>query len=513
MQINAGHSGVADNSLVLNGTLRVNGTVTSPTAVTGNGTAIIDGGNLSGSGSPLQITGASIGFTILNGGTLDVTTPGAGDSFTFGAVTTVNNILIMPSFAGTVTSKISGFGAGDLINVGTSGSNSITANGDGSYTITYGAVTLTDVVLAAGTSSSSVQFNSGVISVLCFAAGTRIRTDRGDMAVETLRAGDQVTTLSGEHRPVRWIGERNIDLVRHPEPETAAPIRIRRGAIAELVPARDLLVSPDHAIYLGGVLISARRLVNGTSITQETGARAVHYFHVELDQHAVLLAEDTPAESYLDTGNRDWFANGGTVVALHPMRAGLDRRTGSCAPFATDESTVEPIWRRLADRSAALHGGSVRADTAIRAAGGQPDLCILAGGRTIRPASVEGLCARFVLPEDCSGIVLLSRSARPTELRPWSDDRRQLGVSVARIRVTAEGELREIPVDHPALSDGWWNVEQSGNAMWRWTDGRGRLELGTRGHAVLDVEFLDLPCHPAEAPDRSIAARRAAAAG
>lgn len=514
VQINAGHSGVADTSLVLDGTLRVNGTVTSPTAVTGNGTAIIDGGNLSGGGgNPLQITGASIGFTILDGGTLHVSTPGAGDSFTFGAVTTVHNTLIMPSFAGTVTSRIAAFSAGDLINLGASGSHSITANGGGSYTITYGSVTLTDVVLAAGTSSSSVEFTSGVISVLCFAAGTRIRTDRGDVAVETLRAGDQVTTLSGEHHPVRWIGERKIDLTRHPEPETAAPVRIRRGAIAEQVPARDLLVSPDHAIYLDGVLISARRLVNGTSITQDIQARTVHYFHVELDQHAILLAEDTPAETYLDTGNRDWFVNGGTLVTLHPMRAGLDRRTVSCAPFATDDAVVEGIWLRLADRAAAIGLTAPGHDIATQAKGGQPDLRILAGGRTIRPVSMNGLRAQFVLPEDCASIELLSAAARPTELRPWLDDRRRLGVSVARIRVSTGGELREIAVDDPALADGWWDVEQSGNAMWRWTDGRGRLELGTRGHAVLEVEFLDLPCHPADAPDTAIAARRVAAAG
>ncbi len=513
LQIDAAHSGTADG-LVLNGTLRVNGTMSTPSAVTGNGTAIIDGGNLSGgSGNPLQITGASIGFTILNGGTLRVNPPGAGDSFTFGAVTTVQNTLIMPSYSRTVTSRIAAFGAGDLINVGASGSHSITANAGGSYTITYGSVTLTDVFLAAGTSSSSVQFISGVISVVCFAAGTRIRTDRGDVAVEALRAGDRVTTLSGEPRPIRWIGERKIDLARHPEPETAAPIRIRRGAVAEQVPARDLLVSPDHAIYLDGVLVSARRLVNGTSITQDIEARAVHYFHVELDHHAILLAEDTPAETYLDTGNRDWFVNGGTMIALHPMRAGQDRRTASCAPFADDGAVMEGIWRRLADRATAMGLAADRPDTAPRAAAGQPDLRILAGGRTIRPVSLNGLRAHFVLPEACASIVLLSGAARPAELRPWLDDRRRLGVSVARIRVSDGGELREIAIDDPALAEGWWDVEQSGNTKWRWTDGHARLEPGTRGPAVLEVEFLELPCHPADATDTAIAVGRAAAAG
>ncbi len=60
LQIDAGFSGVADTQLVLNGTLRVSGTMTSPTAVTGSGTALVDGGNLSGgSGNPLQICSAT----------------------------------------------------------------------------------------------------------------------------------------------------------------------------------------------------------------------------------------------------------------------------------------------------------------------------------------------------------------------------------------------------------------------------------------------------------------------
>jgi hypothetical protein len=32
----------------------------------------------------------------------------------------------------------------------------------------------------------------------------------------------------------------------------------------------------------------------------------------------VVLAEGLPTESYLDTGDRAGFANGGTVVTLHP---------------------------------------------------------------------------------------------------------------------------------------------------------------------------------------------------
>ena len=138
----------------------------------------------------------------------------------------------------------------------------------------------------------------------CFAAGTRIRAEHGDVAVEDLLAGDLILTHDGRLRPIVWTGRRHIDLTRHPHPERARPVRIRAGAIAQGVPVRDLLVSPDHALFLDGVLIPARLLVNGHSIAVETTRRHVTYHHIELASYDVILAEGLPAESYLDTGDR-----------------------------------------------------------------------------------------------------------------------------------------------------------------------------------------------------------------
>ena len=47
----------------------------------------------------------------------------------------------------------------------------------------------------------------------------------------------------------------------------------------------------------------AALLVNGVTIMEECWLKVVFY-HVELDRHAVLFAENAPAESYLDTGIR-----------------------------------------------------------------------------------------------------------------------------------------------------------------------------------------------------------------
>ena len=167
------------------------------------------------------------------------------------------------------------------------------------------------------------------IGALCFLTGTRIATSRGEARVEELAVGDVVRTVACPARaipddvvvtladgqlsaqPVKWIGRRRIDLLAHPRPEIIAPIRIRRDAFANGMPHRDLLVSPDHAIFVDDKLICARQLVNGTTIRQELDWTAVDYYHVELDQHAILLAEGLPAESYIDTGNSGFFANSG----------------------------------------------------------------------------------------------------------------------------------------------------------------------------------------------------------
>lgn len=188
----------------------------------------------------------------------------------------------------------------------------------------------------------------------CFLEGTRIMTRAGEVPVERLQAGDLVLTLGpGGPRlaPIRWIGHRRLDLARHPRPEEAAPVRIRAGALGPNSPARDLYVSPDHALYLDGALVPAGLLVDGDAIERAAWLRRIRYFHVELDRHAVLLAEGAPAESYREDGNRADFDNGGLVVALHPAFAPAATRgagrTPPCAPVVTEGPRLEAIRARL----------------------------------------------------------------------------------------------------------------------------------------------------------------------
>jgi hypothetical protein len=187
-------------------------------------------------------------------------------------------------------------------------------------------------------------------NTICFVAGTRILTAQGEVEVERLRAGDLVATLSGHGapmKPVLWVGRRRVLLEGQPHAETRAPIRIAAGALDEMTPHRDLLVSPDHCLFLNGALVAAHLLVNGRTITVERGRAEVTYLHVELEGHDVLLAEGAAAESWLDRGNRSWFENApvahlsvpGTLEAA--ATADLDGR--ACAPLLREGPALEAI--------------------------------------------------------------------------------------------------------------------------------------------------------------------------
>ena len=143
----------------------------------------------------------------------------------------------------------------------------------------------------------------------CFCAGTRIATPSGVRLVEALEAGDEVLTASGETRIVRWMGRRMVDLL-FADPLRALPVRIKAGALGDGLPVQDLLVSPDHAMFLDGILVQAGAMVNGSSIVREGNMPArFTYYHIETADHSLILAEGAPTETFVDNVDRMAFDN------------------------------------------------------------------------------------------------------------------------------------------------------------------------------------------------------------
>jgi hypothetical protein len=196
----------------------------------------------------------------------------------------------------------------------------------------------------------------GFNPISCFAAGTRIATPAGELLVETLCIGDLVCTASGPTRMITWIGHRRVDCDRHADPASILPMRIATGAFAPGQPARDLLLSPDHAVFFDGALIPIKYLLNGDTVHQ-VPAREVTYFHIELEKHDIVLADGLPVESYLDTGSRSAFANGGGAIQLHPGFASSDSQTSLLweadghAPLVVSGPHVERARRVLRRQS------------------------------------------------------------------------------------------------------------------------------------------------------------------
>ncbi|MGC9271554.1 Hint domain-containing protein [Acidiphilium sp.] len=309
-----------------------------------------------------------------------------------------------------------------------------------------------EVFLAAGTYTSNEfiinSSNGGTDITVCFAAGTHILTQCGEKMVDKLIVGDLVVTHGGLLSPIEWIGHRHIDVRRHPRPENVCPIVIEANALENGVPARDLYVSPDHAIYLNEHLIPAKALINGHTIRQIT-KNIIDYYHVELNSHYVIYAENTLVESYLDTGNRNFFDSSNQII-LHPDMAQKLRETTGCAPLVEHGPVVEAVRASLL----------FRADIETTP---DPALTI-----TRRPDGV---------------VVIGSRGTIPGHLSPDPRDRRQLGVKIAAI---TRQDGTAISLDHPDLITGWHDSEPDG----RWTDGYAIIPASLAGEGMPHITVI-----------------------
>jgi hypothetical protein len=162
---------------------------------------------------------------------------------------------------------------------------------------------------ANGVEIGRVEFDNIERIIPCFTPGTLIRTDRGDVAVETLVAGDRVVTRDHGLQTLRWTGARHLsglELMANPDLQ---PVRIARGAFGDCRPNRSMLVSPQHRVLLCGapvellfgeeeVLVPAKHLVGRVDATRAIPAGGVTYVHILFDQHEVVLSDGIWTESF-----------------------------------------------------------------------------------------------------------------------------------------------------------------------------------------------------------------------
>jgi hypothetical protein len=304
--------------------------------------------------------------------------------------------------------------------------------------------------------SYTLFYGFGDFNPPCFVAGTRIATARGEIPVESLRVGDRVVALrSRRFAEVTWLGHRRLDCSNHPRGHDVWPVRVAANAFASDMPHQDLLLSPDHALFLDGGLVPVRFLVNGATVTQERVAK-VTYWHVELASHDVLLANGLPAESYLDTGNRGLFDNVIGPLHTHPAVARRIWEARACAPLQLDPAAHVALRRRLLARAPVL-GRLLTED---------PDLHVLADGVAV-PTMRNDFSWAVTLPPGTREVRLRSRVAVPAENLADSADRRPLGIAVTRLDLDGE----PVALDDARRAAGWLKPE----SVIHWTAGDATL--------------------------------------
>ncbi len=200
------------------------------------------------------------------------------------------------------------------------------------YTITF----LDTSTGGAGSDPIVDNVNFSVPFVVCFARGTLIRTDKGEVAVEDLALGDLVLTRDDGLQPIRWRSGQTVD-----GRTSLAPILIKAGALGN---DRDLLVSPQHRMLItdwraemlfgeSEVLVAAKNLINDTNILRAPAA-SVEYFHFMFDRHQLVRANNAWSESFfpgnfalraIDSGPRD------ELLAIFPQLRNPSRGYGQSA--------------------------------------------------------------------------------------------------------------------------------------------------------------------------------------
>jgi len=167
------------------------------------------------------------------------------------------------------------------------------------------------------------------ILAVCFAPGTEIATPDGARRVERLRIGDRVSTADGRTVAVKWIGRQVLHKLMA-DPDYYAPVRVKAGALGPGCPDRDLVLTSDHALIIDGFAINAGALVNGSTILKvpehEMPYRSVFY-HIETDDHEVVLANGAPAETFIDYTGRQIFDNHAEYQALYGDETAIPEMT------------------------------------------------------------------------------------------------------------------------------------------------------------------------------------------
>lgn len=281
------------------------------------------------SGPALLIDGSTGSFNALSGsGTL---ASGSTTNFDPPPIFTITNVLPITTSAFYIANDVGvlGDGASSIVvrlynSAGTLiGTESMTVPSAGytgtmAFSTTYTGVAkwelqVNSTLPGGGGAANALQIREiglfgDQVAPICFGRGTLIRTDRGLVAVEDLRPGDRLLTADHGYQPVRWVKSRTYKVGGQAETPAVVPVRIRTNALGPGRPDRDLILSPQHRVMVNlppkadaesgeEVFVPAKHLCSLEGIENVTNLGDVEYWHVLLDTHDIVLANNLETET------------------------------------------------------------------------------------------------------------------------------------------------------------------------------------------------------------------------
>ena len=268
------------------------------TLIGSDGDNVLDGGDgadvlLGGDGNDIFVYGVGLGDdTISDFNTGNTGTLSDGD-------TTNNDFIDLSSFYDTLSELYADQADDGILNQ----SNATDSKGrsiDYSDNAQFGAG---DSLTFPGASADASSFSSENTAVVCFGSGTLILTPTGEVPVEHLRAGDLVVTRDNGPQPLCMVVFRRLGpeiLAARPE---FRPILIKTGVAGN---ARDLVLSPQHAVVVRGASGAGERLMRATHLARcrtpgvrvMQGCLHIDYYHLILERHEIVFSNGIASESF-----------------------------------------------------------------------------------------------------------------------------------------------------------------------------------------------------------------------
>ena len=191
-------------------------------------------------------------------------------------------------------------------------------------------------------------------------------------------------------------------------------------------------------------MIPVDTLINGRTIVQRERASRSNTGTSSSTATILLMAEGLACESYLDTGNRIGFGNGG-------VSRDSKHWSQTCLPHTSRPARWSRRPKRLCSNRPSRLSFPVTFD---------PDLHIVADGQRIDAMPLGDKRYLFVLPAERDAQLRCARRVffAPCETIAFNGDNRVLGVCVTRLQIDGD----DLPLDS-ALASGWHAPQSATN--------------------------------------------------